>query len=99
SILPGVSRVLVFGTKSAIRIKADPSALAARNISIDDLANAIRSGTSTAGAGQLDDISGTSVLRPHGQLEDAESYANLIVATRKGAPVYVRDLARVRDSV
>src|ERR1051325_8202634 len=32
SILPGVSRVSVFGTKSAIRIKADPSALWARGI-------------------------------------------------------------------
>src|ERR671914_1671142 len=37
SILPGVSRVNVFGTKSAIRIKADPSAMWARNISVDDL--------------------------------------------------------------
>ena len=40
SILPGVSRVNVFGTKSAIRIKADPSAMWARDISIDDLAAA-----------------------------------------------------------
>src|SRR5829696_4489496 len=47
SILPGVNRVLVFGTKSAVRIKADPSALAARKLSIDDLAAAIRGGTST----------------------------------------------------
>src|SRR4051812_40833827 len=37
SLVSGVSRVSVFGTKSAIRIKADPSALAARNISMDDL--------------------------------------------------------------
>src|SRR5436309_11402919 len=41
SILPGVSRVNVFGTKSAIRIKADPSAMWARGISVDDLAAAI----------------------------------------------------------
>jgi HAE1 family hydrophobic/amphiphilic exporter-1 len=99
SIIPGVSRVLVFGTKSAIRIKADPSALAARNLSIDDLAAAVRNGTSTTGAGQLDGSSGTEVLRPQGQLEDATAYANLIVAMRNGAPIYVRDLARVVDSV
>jgi HAE1 family hydrophobic/amphiphilic exporter-1 len=99
SILPGVSRALVFGTKSAIRIKADPSAMASRNISLDDLAAAVRSGTSTAGAGQLDGPWGTEILRPWGQLEDAPSYANLIVATRNGASVYVRDLAKVKDSV
>jgi len=46
SILPGVSRVSVFGTKSAIRIKADPSALWARGLSIDDLAGAIKNGNS-----------------------------------------------------
>src|ERR1700752_2089966 len=59
SILAGVSRVSVFGTKSAIRIKADPSAMWARGISVDDLATAIRNGTSTVGAGQFDDSAGT----------------------------------------
>src|SRR4029078_7395845 len=38
SILPGVSRVNVFGTKSAVRIKADPSAMWARGITVDALA-------------------------------------------------------------
>ena len=99
SIIPGVSKVLVFGTKSAVRIKADPSRLAARNLTMDDLAAAVRSGTALTSAGQLDAPERTQVLRPQGQLEDASSYANLIVATRGGAPVYVRDLARVEDSV
>ena len=54
SILPGVSRVDVFGTKSAIRIKTDPSAMWARGISVDDLTAAIRNGTSYTGAGQFD---------------------------------------------
>ena len=40
SILPGVSSVNVFGTKSAIRIKVDPSKMWARGISVDDLTNA-----------------------------------------------------------
>ena len=70
SILPGVSRVVVFGTKSAIRIKADPSAMWARDISVDDLAAAVKNGTSSLGAGQLDGSAGTEILRPRGQLED-----------------------------
>src|SRR5258705_11933516 len=53
SILPGVSRVNVFGTKAAIRIKADPSAMASRGITVDDVADAVRAGTSPVGAGQL----------------------------------------------
>ncbi len=99
SILPGVSQVNVYGTKSAIRIKANPSAMWARGISIDDLSAAIKSGTSYTGAGQLDSASGTAILRPQGQLESAEQYGNLIVGGTSGAPVYLRDIATVKDSV
>jgi len=99
SILPGVSRVAVFGTKSAVRIKADPSVMWARGISVDDLAAAIKNGTSYTGAGQFDGTAGTALLRPQGQLEGAQAYGDLIVSTSNGAPVYLRDVAQVRDSV
>jgi HAE1 family hydrophobic/amphiphilic exporter-1 len=99
SILPGVSRVLVFGTKSAIRIKADPSAMWARGISVDDLAAAVKNGTSYTGAGQLDGSAGTSLLRPQGQLEGADAYNNLIVSSKNDSPVYLRDVARATESV
>jgi HAE1 family hydrophobic/amphiphilic exporter-1 len=99
SILPGVSRVNVFGTKSAIRIKADPTAMWARNISVDDLSAAIKNGTSYTGAGQFDAKSGTTLLRPQGQLDSAPAYSELIVGSTNGAPVYLRDVAQVRESV
>ena len=99
SILPGVSSVNVFGTKSAVRIKVDPSAMWARGISIDDLNAAIKNGTSYTGAGQFDGVAGTALLRPNGQLESAQSYGNLIVSSNNGAPVYLRDVAQAVDSV
>ena len=99
SILPGVSNVAVYGTKSAIRIKANPAAMWARSISIDDLSTAIKNGTSYAGAGQLDSASRTAILRPQGQLETAEQYGNLIVGGTNNSPVYLRDVATVKDSV
>src|SRR5256886_1289915 len=99
SILPGVSRVSVYGTKSAIRIKARPSAMWARGITMDDLSAAIKAGTSYTGAGQLDSSSGTAILRPQGQLETADQYNNLIVGAPNGAPVYLRDVATAIDSV
>jgi len=99
SILPGVSQVNVYGTKSAIRIKANPVAMWGRGISIDDLGNAIRNGTSYTGAGQLDSASGTSVLRPQGQLESPEQYENLIVGGTSNSPVHLRDVATVKQSV
>src|SRR6267143_1704440 len=99
SILPGVSRVNVFGSKSAVRIQADPSAMAPRGISVDHLAGAIKAGTSYTGAGQLDGPSGTTLLSPRGQLERPESYDSLIVGTRNGAPVYLRDVANATETV
>src|ERR671914_2207664 len=94
SILPGVSRVNVFGAKSAVRIKADPSAMWARGISVEELAAAITSGTSTTGAGQLDGSAGTLLLRPQGQLDDADEYNNLIVSHRNGSPGFFCGVAQ-----
>lgn len=99
SILPGVSRVDVYGTKSAVRIKVDPSAMAVRQLTVDDVADAVRKGTSTVGAGQFDGPQGTVILRPQGQLVTAEEYRNLIVSDRQGAPVFLRDIAEVKDTV
>src|SRR5438874_7376949 len=99
SILPGVSRVNVYGTKSAIRIKARPAAMWARGITMDDLSAAIKAGTSYTGAGQLDSSSGTAILRPQGQLETADQYNNLIVGSTNGVPVYLRDVATAIESV
>ncbi|HSP45018.1 MAG TPA: efflux RND transporter permease subunit, partial [Chthoniobacterales bacterium] len=100
NILPGVSQVQIFGVKSAIRIKVDPSALASRNLTLDELSVAVRAGTSYSGAGQFDGKNSSLVLRPNGQIADAEGYRNLIIARGKdGTPIYLRDVARVIDSV
>ena len=99
SILPGVSRVDIYGTKSAIRIKVDPSAMAIRGITIDDLADAIGAGTTYQAAGQFDSANRTFLLQPKGQLESASEYNNLIISRKNGANVYLRDVAEATDSV
>jgi HAE1 family hydrophobic/amphiphilic exporter-1 len=99
SIVSGVSNVQTYGTKSAIRVKADPSALASRRMSMDDLAEAIRQGTTYQGAGQFDGPTRTFLLQPQGQLSSAEAYNNLIIGTFNGAPVYLKDVAEARDTV
>src|ERR1700723_3275867 len=99
SILPGVSQVAVYGTQSAVRIKADPSAMAIRNITLDDLNSAIKNGTSYTGAGQFDGPHRTFLLQPQGQLSTAEQYEQLIVGQSNGKPVYLKDVAIAKDSV
>ena len=101
NILPGVSEVAVYGVKGAIRIKVDPGKLAARNMTFEELANAVRAGTAYSGAGQFDGANKTITLRPKGQVETAEGYANLIVkqGNNSASPVYLRDVARVVSGV
>jgi len=99
SILPGVSQVSVYGTQSAVRIKADPSKMAIRNITLEDLTNAIKNGTAYTGAGQVDGPNRTFLLQPQGQLMTADQYQQLIVGQSNGAPVYLKDVATPRDSV
>src|SRR3954464_14401149 len=99
SIVPGVSRVLVYGTPRAVRVKADPSKLATRGLTMEDLAAAIKAGTSYQGAGQFDGATKTFLLQPQGQLESATQYANLVIGYRDGAPIYLKDVAEARDSV
>ncbi|HUB25571.1 MAG TPA: efflux RND transporter permease subunit, partial [Tepidisphaeraceae bacterium] len=99
SILPGVSKVQIYGTKSAIRIKVNPSALAMRGIAVDDLAADIQKGTSYLGAGQFDGPHRTLLLNPQGQLVTADDYRNLIITEQNGRPVYLRDVATVTDGV
>ena len=99
SILPGVSQVAVYGTQSAVRIKADPSAMATRNITLEDLTNAVKNGTSYTGAGQFDGPHRSFLLQPQGQLTTAEQYNGLIVGQNNGAPVYLKDVANAKQSV
>src|SRR6059036_493160 len=100
NILPGVSQVNIYGVQGAIRIKADPSALAVRGLTMDDLSSAIKAGTVYSGAGQFDSAHRTFVLQPNGQIDKAEGYRNLIVARNpNGLPVYLSDVAEVYQGV
>ncbi|MDB5298289.1 MAG: cation/multidrug efflux pump, partial [Phycisphaerales bacterium] len=99
SIVSGVSNVQIYGSKSAVRIKADPSALASRGMSMDDLAAAIQRGTSYTGAGQFDGPTRSLILQPQGQLSTPAEYGDLIVGSKDGQPVYLKDVAEARQSV
>ena len=85
-----------YGTKAAVRIKADPSKMWARGISVDDLAAAIRNGTSYAGAGQFDGSAGTVLAPPAGPTGKCPGVWQPDRAPRNGAPVYLRDVAGLR---
>jgi len=80
-------------------VQVDPSALASRAIGIDDVANALQRGNTNLPVGTLYGIHQNLTVQANGQLTNAEAYRQLIVAYRNGAPVMLRDLGNVIDSV
>ena len=100
STIGGVAQVLVTGEqKYAVRAQLDPSALASRGIGIDDVATALQRGNTNLPVGTLYGIHQNLTVQANGQLMNAEAYRQLIVAYRNGAPVLLRDLGDIVDSV
>ena len=100
SMVSGVAQVDVFGSqKYAVRIQVDPTALAYRQIGIDEVLNAVQRGNVDLPMGTLNGPYRSTTLKANGQLMKAEDYRPLIVSYRNGAPVYLRDVGKVLDSV
>jgi HAE1 family hydrophobic/amphiphilic exporter-1 len=99
STLPGVAQVSVNGQKRfAVRVRAKADLMNARNLSMDELALALRAANSNAPLGVLDGPSQTLTIQGNAQLMKAADFAELIVATRNGEPVRLKDVATVEDS-
>ncbi len=100
SMVSGVAQVQVFGAqKYAVRVQLNPQALASRGIGLDEVTNAIQSANVNLPTGTLYGSHQAFTVQANGQLTDAAAYRPLIVAYRNGAPVYLRELGRVIDSV
>ena len=99
STLEGVAQVNIFGQKRfAVRVRVLPEALAARNISLDELSNALRAANVNTPVGTLDGPKQTLTLQANKQLRNAAEFAELIVSNRNGNPVRLREVAQVEDS-
>ena len=100
STINGVSQVQVYGSqKFAVRVQVDPEAVAARGIGIDEVATALEQGNSNQPVGSLSGNVREYTLQSSGGLMKAEEYKPLIVAWRGGAPVRLKEIATVIDSV
>ena len=100
SMVSGVAQVSVFGSqKYAVRVQVNPDKLAATQVGIDDVANAIRAGNTNTPTGTLYGQNKTFTIQSNGQLTDAAQFRNMVVAYRNGAPVRLGELGEVLDSV
>ena len=98
SQIPGVGLVsLSGGMRPAVRIRANPVALASRGLSTEDLRTAIAAGNVNQAKGGLDSATRSSTLDANDQLLSPDDYKNLVIAWRNGSAVRVHDVADVVD--
>ena len=100
SQISGVAQVLVFGQqKFAVRIAVDPDAAAARGLTLEQVNAAVAAANSSTPVGALLGKRQNMTVDATGQLDHAADYDNLVVAWRNGAPVRLKEIAHVYDSV
>lgn len=94
--VPGVARSQIYGGQEReMRVVVDPEALAARNVTILQVASALDSENKNISAGDFDEGKRRYIVRTTGEFESPRDVANVIVARHNGSAVYVRDVARV----
>jgi hydrophobic/amphiphilic exporter-1 (mainly G- bacteria), HAE1 family len=100
SMVDGVAQVMVYGSQIyAVRVQLDPDKMASREIGLDQVGQAIQGGNSNLPTGVLYGPNQAFTVQTNGQLFNAAAYRELIVAYRNGAPVRLKDVGRVLDSV
>ena len=98
SQVPGVGLVSIAGgRRPAVRIQANPTALAGAGMSLEDLRTTIISSNVNQAKGSFDGAARASTIDANDQLKSPEEYANLIVTYKNGSPVRMRDIAKIVD--
>jgi HAE1 family hydrophobic/amphiphilic exporter-1 len=95
----GVSNANVFGGREEeLQVVIDPEKLAARNLTITDVRQALRGQNKDTSGGDYWEGKRRYIVRTLGQFRSPEQVENAILARRDGVPVYVRDIGRVELS-
>jgi len=100
SQLPGVGLVSISGgQRPAVRIHANPTALAAYGLTLEDLRAVIATANVNQAKGSFDGPRQAYIIGTNDQLFSSSEYRPLIVSYRKGSPVRLSDVADVIDDV
>ena len=97
--MAGVASVDVNGgRRRQIRVELSSEKITALDLSVDRVINLLRTENQNIPVGEIDEGDMTFLLRSPGQFTDLEDIRGLTVITKAGVPVYMRDIAEVRDS-
>jgi multidrug efflux pump len=96
SQLAGVGLVSISGgQRPAVRVQVNLQQLASLGLNIDDLRTTISNNNSNAPKGSFDGAMQQYTINANDQLQSADAYGNIVVAYLNGAPVFLRDVAKV----
>ncbi len=94
----GVASVTVQGgLRRQIRVDLSKEKITALGLPVDRVVQVLRTENQNIPVGEINEGSLTYLVRSPGQFNDLEEIRNLVVLTRDGVPVYMRDIAEVRD--
>ena len=94
--VPGVTEInTIGGYAKQYQVAPGPDKLVAYGLSLAELVRALERNNANVGAGYIERRGEQVLIRAPGQVQSIEDIANIVVATRQGAPVRVRDVAEV----
>ncbi|HEX6950733.1 MAG TPA: efflux RND transporter permease subunit, partial [Nitrospira sp.] len=100
SQLSGVGLVSISGgQRPAVRIRANPRALSAYGLTLEDLRTTVAAANVNQAKGAFDGPRRASIINATDQLLSSREYEPLIIAYRNGGPVHISDVAEVADDV
>ncbi|MBD8900028.1 efflux RND transporter permease subunit [Rhodanobacter sp. DHG33] len=99
SEVPGVGLVTAAGGNvPAIRVEANPQKLAGYGLNIDDLRSLISNVNVSQPKGNFDGPKLDYTINGNDQIQNPQGYLDTVLAYQNGAPVFVRDVARVTQA-
>jgi len=100
SQLSGVGAVTISGgQKPAVRIQVDPTQIASYGLNLEDVRTAITNNSLDSAKGSFDGPHQGVQINANDQLLSARDYNQVVVAYRNGAPVMLKDVARIVDGI
>jgi multidrug efflux pump len=100
SQLPGVGLVSISGgQRPAVRVQADPTALASYGLGLEDLRSVLGQANVDQAKGSLEGPRQTFTIGANDQLLSSDEYKKIVVTYKNGAPVRLSDVANVIDGV
>ncbi|HEX8735386.1 MAG TPA: efflux RND transporter permease subunit, partial [Pyrinomonadaceae bacterium] len=95
----GVGEIQIFGARDReIKIYINPDRLRAYNLPVTQVVNAVRAQNTESPGGSVQEGARTTALRTLSKITKVEEFNDIVIATRNGYPIKIRDVGRVADA-